>query len=88
MNWASFIHADTNPGKLEVTLMIIGETSNVSMAFKYVHGLLGHGTVKSALSQEFIDKLNWFFVCWYIFRKATVTQIVNGWVWSNIGVAF
>ena len=33
MNWAGFIYADTNPGKLEITLMIIGETSNMSMAF-------------------------------------------------------
>ena len=33
VNWAGFIHADTNPGKLEVTLIIIGETSNMSTAF-------------------------------------------------------
>ena len=33
MNWAGFIHGDANPGKLEVPLIIIGETSNMSMAF-------------------------------------------------------
>ena len=33
-------------------------------------GLLGHGTLKTAVSQEQIDELSWFFACWYKFRKA------------------
>ena len=31
------------------------------------HGL---GTLKFAVSQEWIDKMSWFFSCWYKFRKA------------------
>ena len=33
-------------------------------------GLSGHGTLKSAVSQEWIDDMCWFFACWYKFRKA------------------
>ena len=33
-------------------------------------GLLGHGTVKSSVSQEWINKLSWLFTCWYQFRKS------------------
>ena len=32
--------------------------------------LLGHETLKSAASQEWIDEMSWFFACWYKFRKA------------------
>ena len=42
-------------------------------------GLLGCGTVKSAVSQESIDKLSWFFACWYKFRKAK-SYFNNYWV--------
>ena len=33
-------------------------------------GLLGHGTVKSSVSQEWINELSWLFTCWYQFRKS------------------
>ena len=33
-------------------------------------GLLGLGTLKSAVSQEWVDQMSWFFACWYKFRKA------------------
>ena len=33
-------------------------------------GLLGFVTRKSAVSQESVDEVSWFFVCWYKFRKA------------------
>ena len=33
-------------------------------------GLLGLWTLKSAVSQEWIDELGWFFACWYKFMKA------------------
>ena len=33
------------------------------------YDLLGHGTLKSAVSQEWIDELDWFFACWYKFMK-------------------
>ena len=32
--------------------------------------LLGLGTLKSALSQEWTDELGWFFAGWYKFMKA------------------
>ena len=49
------------------------------------HGLLGHGTLKS-ISQDWIDKMSWFFACWCKFRKARryfnsywVDIVKNGW---------
>ena len=41
--------------------------------------LLGVGTLKSAVSQEWIDELGWFFACWYKFMKAK-TYFNNYWV--------
>ena len=32
--------------------------------------LLGLGTPKSVVSQEWIDEMSWFFTCWYKFMKA------------------
>ena len=50
-------------------------------------GLLGLGTLKSSISQEWIDKLGWFFACWYTFMKAK-SYFNNYWVgWSKIGKA-
>ena len=37
---------------------------------KYEYALLGYRTLKSAVSQEWIDELSWFFACSYIVRKA------------------
>ena len=34
------------------------------------YGQSGHGTLKLAVSQEWIDGMNWFFACWCKFRKA------------------
>ena len=53
---------DTNWGKLKVTLIILGG----DMA-KNGRNLLGHGTLKSAISQECIDEMSWY---WYKFMKA------------------
>ena len=33
------------------------------------HGLLGLGTLKSAVSQGPINEMSWFFVHWYKFGK-------------------
>ena len=30
----------------------------------------GHGTLKLTVSQEWLDGMNWFFVCWCTFGKA------------------
>ena len=43
------------------------------------YGLFGHGTLKSALSQELIDEMSWFFACWYKFRKVN-SYFDNYWV--------
>ena len=32
-------------------------------------GLLGVGTLKSAVFEEWIDELGWFFACWCKFTK-------------------
>ena len=49
-------------------------------------GLSGLGTLKSAVSPDWIDKMSWFFACWYKFRKAKsyfnnywVGMVKNGW---------
>ena len=33
-------------------------------------GSCGHGTLKSLVSQAWIDELSCFFACWYKFMKA------------------
>ena len=38
--------------------------------FKHGHGFLGHGTLKSAVFQEWYDEFSIFFACRYKFRKA------------------
>ena len=42
-------------------------------------GLLGLGTLKSAVSQEWIDEMGWFFACRYKFMKAK-SYFNNCWV--------
>ena len=39
------------------------------MVVKNGHGFFGLGTLKSALSQDWIDEMSWFFECWYKLRK-------------------
>ena len=48
-------------------------------------GQCGHGTLKLAVSQEWIDGMNWFFAWWCKFRK--VKSYINdfGWAWSKKG---
>ena len=48
-------------------------------------GQSGHRTLKLAVSQEWIDGMNWFFACWCKFKKAKsyfndfwVGQVKNG----------
>ena len=40
---------------------------------------LGHGTLKSAVSQEWIDEFSWIFACLYKFRKGK-SYFNNYWV--------
>ena len=70
-----FLPGDTNSGKLKVTLIIIGWAwSNMGMTFT-----LGHRTLKSAVTQEWFNQLNWFFAYWSKFRK-TKSYFNNCWV--------
>ena len=40
------------------------------VVFKKGHGLLGLvGSLKSAVSQDWINEMSWFFAYWYKFRK-------------------
>ena len=52
-------------------------------------GLLDHGTLKSAVSQEG-ELIEWagFFACWCKFRKANVNLIIIGRAWSKMGKTF
>ena len=59
MNWAYFVPVDTLS---YFHTFYIGVVKNMCC-------FLGHGTVKSAVSQEWIDELSWFWTWWYNFRK-------------------
>ena len=61
---------DSDSGQLKVTVMGLVENG---------HDLSSHGTLKSAVSQEWMDELNWFFACWCKFRK-TKNCFNNYWV--------
>ena len=52
-------------------------------------GLLDHGTLKYAVSQEG-GLIKWadFFTCWYTFREANVNLVIIGWAWSKMGIKF
>ena len=56
------------------------------VVIKYGCGLLGLKTLKSAVSQELIDELGWYFACWYkclktksCFNNYCVGAVKNGW---------
>ena len=56
-----FLHANTFSGKRKVTFIVIGWIWwNMGVDFKVI------GTLQSAVSQECINKLRWFFACLYI----------------------
>ena len=45
------------------------------------HGLLGLATLKPAVSQEWVNELDWFFAYWYKFMKAKSYFNNFWWVW-------
>ena len=52
---------------------------------------IGHGTLKSVVSQEWIDELKDWIDLLYAdanLGKLNVTLIIIGWDWSKMGVAF
>ena len=64
LEWTGFWCVDKNSGKPKVILIIFG-----IVVMKNGCGLLGHGALKSAVTQEWIDELGWFCACWYKFMK-------------------
>ena len=64
MNWANFLHADENPGKLRSTLIIFG-----LVVLKN-----GNGT----LIPKCMNESGWFFACYRYARQLKVTLIVIG----------
>ena len=44
------------------------------VVIKNGRGLLGLETLKSAVSQELIDELGWFYACWYKFMHADTNE--------------
>ena len=49
-------------------------------------GLLDHGTLKFAVSQE-NELIKWtdLFICWNKVRKANVNLLIIGWAWPKMG---
>ena len=58
-----FSHAGTNSHKVK------GDLKNIwsKHGQKSGCGQSGDGTLKLAVSEEWTDGINWFFVCWYRF---------------------
>ena len=62
-----FGHIDTDSQKLKSDQKFIGWTwSKMGVATL----VSGHRALKLTLSQKWTDEINWFFACWYKFRKA------------------
>ena len=47
------------------------------------NGILDHGTLKSAISQELIDEMSWFFAC-----KLNANLIIIAWACFKMGETF
>ena len=74
-NWVDFVHADTNSWKLKLTVITwAGEV-------KKRYGFLGDRTLKSVVSQEWIDELRWFCAWWYKFMKSK--SYFSNFRWQN-----
>ena len=57
------------------------------------YGHVGLRTLRSSVSQEWIDEVSWFFPCWYKFRKAKsyvnsywMGTVKNGWGLIDHGI--
>ena len=77
MKWSDFLHADTNLQKLK--------TNWIFFVQKLVWSLWSQDS-KIAVSQEWIDGINWFYAYWYNFRKVKsyssdfwVSEFKNWW---------
>ena len=71
MKHPDFLHVYTNLHKSWSKIFWVGMVKNGS-------GGSGYGTL-NWLSQERIDGINWFFACWYKFRKAK-SNFTSFWV--------
>ena len=66
MELTDFLHVDTDSQKLKADQKFIGWTW---LKMGVASLVSGHKTVKLTLSQKWTDEINWFFACWYKFRK-------------------
>ena len=55
------------------------------MVIKNRHGILGLGTLKSALSKERIEEMSCFLHADSNLGQLKVTLIIIGWSWSKMG---
>ena len=60
-----FLHADKNWSLLPVMFLV---TCFWVVVVKNGRDLFNHGTLKSAVSQEWIDEMSWFFACCYMLK--------------------
>ena len=65
MELTDFLHAGTNSHKLKGDWNLLGWN-----IVKNGCGQSSDGTLKLSVSEEWTDGINWFFACWYKFRKA------------------
>ena len=56
--------------------MHVDTDSQKSKAFRCGHGLSGHSSLKFTVSQKWADRINWFFVYWYKFRKLKAETMI------------
>ena len=68
------LHVDTDSQKLKADQKIFGWAWSRNGCEQS-----GHGILKLNVSQKWTDRINWFFACWYKFRKAE-SWFNNSWV--------
>ena len=55
---------------------------------KNVYGQPGHQTQKLTVSEEWTDRVNWFFACWYRSKKVKSWSKFFGWECLKTSMAF
>ena len=74
-------HSDTLLGSSHVCCYFFGGWCGRKWAWSF-----DHQTLKFFVSQggKLIKWANFFFACWYKFRKANVNLVIIGWGWSKM----
>ena len=74
-NQWNFLHVDTNSH-----IKSWSKNFRAGIMVRDGYGQPGHRTLKLALSQKWVDGMNWFFACWWKFRK---TKSNFNYFWVN-----